>query len=53
MIETVSKGDWKGLFLVDGVLLIMTEHKFSRELDHCAEYCTLSKYFVSPGGYDT
>ena len=34
----------------------MTEHKLLRELDHCAEYCTLSKILliqgVKIGNYD-
>ena len=32
--------------------MIMTEHSMSKELDHCAEYCTLSQIFVNSGGND-
>ena len=47
--ETVA---YLGLFSVNWVPLIMKKHKLSSELDYYAEYCTLSIYFVNPGGND-
>ena len=41
-----------GSFPVNGVFPVMTEHELLRELDNCAEYCTLSKISVNSGGND-
>ena len=35
---------------MNGVFPVMTEHELLRELDNCAEYCTLSNFSVNSGG---